>query len=682
MNTLRTYLRIIILSYGNLIFASHPFPALLVLTATFFHPVVGVMGLIGNIVSNLVAKWMHANNDVWKTGIYGVSGVLIGLALGMYAEPSIRLWVFLIVGAAFSGVISVMLGNIFARFDLPIISIPFMLVIWILLLTIGIAKGDSTSFHAITFLRKIDLWLFDQLPLAVFEYIKMFGSIIFQENLLSGLLVLIAISIYSRISMLYGLWGGFLGMIIYSFIHGSLDGYHGLNFVLIALAFGGFFIVQNKHAFLFVSLAVVAVGFVDEGTVKLLKAISMNLNGEIPSLVFAFNIITIIFLLPLKLLPSSPQTFRLNAVPLYLIKSPETNLKWYRRWTGIKTRQRTILTFPFNGEWIVLQGNNGEWTHKGDGRFAWDFVVKDEKDLQAQGTGLSVTDFYAFGLPVLAPAPGTIVAVENMVVDNPPGEATTERNWGNYVIINHGFSEYSEMSHFRQGSITVLPGQVVQRGDIIGYCGNSGRSPVPHIHFQLQNTPILGSSTIPSVFAEGLISGRISTNFIPEKNDKVEALSLKSENKFNLLGKEGSQYTYNVKKGWMQFKETLRYGTDAYGTPAILSDNNLLWYLIEKPSFIEIRPDFKTIPSRLILSGFIDIVGDSLILPKFLQDGFEWDNGKVYFKNNNWFVKTEGKVLMVNQGDGIVDVTMKSDPKFYFKLESKNNRSKNFNNIL
>lgn len=671
MTKLRTYLRIIILSYGNLIFACHLFPALLVLTATFFHPVVGVMGLIGNIISNLVAKWMHALDDVWKTGIYGVSGVLIGLALGMYAEPSIRLWVFLIVGAAFSGVISVMLGNIFTRFDLPIISIPFMLVIWILLLTIGIVKGDSTSFHAVRFLRNIDLWLFDQLPLTVFEYIKMFGSILFQENLLSGLLVLIAIGIYSRISILYGLWGGILGMTIYSFIHGSLDGYHGLNYVLIALAFGGFFIVHNKHAFLFVSLAVIAVGFVDLGTVELLKALSVNLNGEIPSLVFAFNIITIIFLLPLKLPPSSLQPLRLNPVPLYLIKSPETNLKWYRRWVGINTRQRTILTFPFNGVWTVLQGNNGEWTHRAKGEYAWDFVVKDEKGLQAQGTGLSSTDFYAFGLPVLAPAPGTIVSVENRVVDNPPGEATTERNWGNYVIINHGFSEYSELSHFRQESITVYPGQIVQRGDIIGSCGNSGRSPVPHIHFQLQNTPKLGSDTIPSVFAEGLINGIISTNYNPEKNDKVAALSMNDENKFTLLGKEGSTYTYLVKKGWLTFRETLRFGTDAFGTPAILSGNNLLWYLIDRPSFIEIRPDFKTIPSKLIFSGFIDIVGDSLLIPKFLQDGLEWDNGRVSLKNNQWLVETEGKVILLNQEDGIVNVAMKSDPDFHFRLVDK-----------
>ena len=136
------------------------------------------------------------------------------------------------------------------------------------------------------------------------------------------------------------------------------------------------------------------------------------------------------------------------------------------------------------------------------------------------------------------------------MVDNTRGEATTERNWGTYVIINHGCSEYSELSHFRQESITVYPGQIVQRGDIIGSCGNSGRSPVPHIHFQLQNTPKLGSDTIPSVFAEGVINGIISTNYNPEKNDKVAALSMNDENKVTLLRNEGSTDTYLGNKAW------------------------------------------------------------------------------------------------------------------------------------
>jgi len=663
--------KVVLRSYGVMAFSAHSFPAFLILVATFFHPIVGLMGMIGNSISNGTAKWVHANKDAWNSGVFGVSGILIGLALGMYAEPSTRLWVFLIGGSVFSGILSVMIGDFLSRYDLPILSLPFMLVIWLLLLTLGISEQNSLSFITIPYLRNIDLWLFNALPLAVFEYVKMFGNILFQENLFSGVLVLSAIGLYSRISLFYGLWGGIIGLGTYMFIHGSLDGFHGLNFVLISLAFGGFFIVNNRHAFLFTTIAIISVGLVDLGTIEILNALSLNRTGPLPSLVFAFNIVTLIFLFPLKMMPQTLDNLRLTPIPLFQIRSPETNIKWYRRWSGLKARQRTILTFPFSGVWSILQGNNGEWTHKDVGRFAWDFIVRDERKHQASGFGLELTDFYAFGLPVIAPAPGTIYSIENQVEDNPPGEAETERNWGNYVIINHGNGEYSELSHFKQYSIMVVPGQYVQRGDIIGYCGNSGRSPVPHIHFQLQNIPEVGAPTIPSAFSEGMVNGKLATNSIPEKDDTVGLFLPERNETFTLLGKEGTTVNYSVKTGWLSFTESLQFGSDAFGTPAIYTQNNLLWTIIERPSFIEIRPDFKTIPSKLIFSGFIDIIGEGILLPKYLNDGFNWDHGYIEKSENSWIIQTDGKIIRLNQEKGIMDVKFIDNAKFEFKLIEK-----------
>jgi len=35
-----------------------------------------------------------------------------------------------------------------------------------------------------------------------------------------------------------------------------------------------------------------------------------------------------------------------------------------------------------------------------------------------------------------------------------------------------------------------MVGDKVQRGQIIGLCGNSGNSSEPHLHYHLQNTPL------------------------------------------------------------------------------------------------------------------------------------------------------------------------------------------------
>jgi urea transporter/murein DD-endopeptidase MepM/ murein hydrolase activator NlpD len=656
--------RTALLSYGVLAFAAHPVPALLILLATFFHPVVGIMGLAGNLVANLVAFWVHAQKESWRAGVYGVSGLLIGLALGMYAEPSLRLWAFLILGAAFTGVLAVMLGNMFARYDLPILSVPFMLVIWLVLLTIGVTEGDASAFPAIPFLQRIDLWLFDALPLGMFEYVKMFGNILFQENLLSGVLVFTAIVLYSRISALYALWGGLVGMVTYLFLHGSLDGFHGLNYVLIALALGGFFIVNNRHAFWYTTLAVVVVGLVDQATGAVLQNITLQTGGELPPLVFAFNLVTLIFLVPLKMVPWNLAVQHLVPVPLYLIRNPESNRRWYRRWSGRRFRQRTLLTLPFIGEWTVWQGNDGEWTHKGTGRYAWDFVVRDERDRLAAGLGLQVEDYYAFGLPVLSPAPGTVVRVENRVEDNPPQRAESERNWGNYVVLDHGNGEFSELSHFRQGSITVVLGQSVQRGEILGYCGNSGRSPVPHIHFQLQTGPEPGSPTLPAGFAEGSQNGVVRLHFVPVQGDRLAPVEMESPVQWSLIGRETEQWIYSVRNGPWRFTETLQFITDDYGLPAVTNGNNSLWHIIELPHFYEIKPDFKTYPTFLSRSAWMKVIGEGLMLPKKLQDGFAWDRGRVRRDDRLWVVTAGDWVLHLEPEMGIVRIEQVGNTKF------------------
>lgn len=52
---------------------------------------------------------------------------------------------------------------------------------------------------------------------------------------------------------------------------------------------------------------------------------------------------------------------------------------------------------------------------------------------------------------------------------------------GNYVQINHGDgykSIYMHMTHY-----IVEQGQYVEAGQVIGYCGSTGGSTGPHLHF-------------------------------------------------------------------------------------------------------------------------------------------------------------------------------------------------------
>ncbi|MBD3166949.1 peptidoglycan DD-metalloendopeptidase family protein [bacterium] len=646
-------LRATLNSYAVLVFTSHPVPAVMVLLASFYHPVVGGMGLIGALLATITARWLQANEEALQAGIFGVSGLLVGLAMGMYAPASLRMWTFLLLGAVLVGILAVFLGSYLARYDMPILSAPFMMVIWPVLLTIGVERRTDSGFLSVGMLGGLDHWLADTLPEGVYTYIEMFGNILFQHNLISGVLVILAIALYSRISTGYALWGGLLGLATHFFFTGGLDGFNGLNYVLTALAFGGFFIIANLHAFLFTTIAAIAVGMVNLATQEVLDVIS-NGDEAIPSLVFAFNVITLTFLFPLKITLQPHQRRDLLPVPLAVIRSPEANLRWYRRWLSRRHRQKTMLTLPFMGEWTVLQGHDGEWTHKGKGRYAWDFVVRDGEGKQFDGFGLQVTDYYCFSLPVLAPAPGTIFNVQHTVEDNPPRSESIEQNWGNHLMIDHGNGEYTLLAHFRQHSITVAPGQHVQRGQILGYCGNSGRSPVPHIHMQLQSKPELGADSLPAMFSEGVRNGEIEIALSPDKEDRLKPVDLDGEAELTLLGHEGERRHYRCSGNMFKRHETLHFSTDAWGVPAIKSDRSL-WYIIDTPHFQELIPDYRTFPSLLERSSWIRAIGESLVLPKQLKVGLQWKGGRVSEHSGDfWTVQSNGRRLLLDTRSQVI----------------------------
>ena len=98
---------------------------------------------------------------------------------------------------------------------------------------------------------------------------------------------------------------------------------------------------------------------------------------------------------------------------------------------------------------------------------------------------------------------------------------------GNAVIIKHREYEVSVLAHFKQGSIQVDVGDSVGRGQVLGLCGNSGNSSEPHIHYHLQNTPVIQDGTgIKCVFSNLLVSRddktRTEIMYSPIKNDIVK----------------------------------------------------------------------------------------------------------------------------------------------------------------
>jgi murein DD-endopeptidase MepM/ murein hydrolase activator NlpD len=108
---------------------------------------------------------------------------------------------------------------------------------------------------------------------------------------------------------------------------------------------------------------------------------------------------------------------------------------------------------------------------KGFGRFEWPL-----RGLLTQGfwTGHRAIDLaIPIGTPVRAADSGFVVLA---------GE--DDSGYGKRIMINHGACFETLYAHL--SATYVAPGDSVQRGQIIGLSGNSGRSTGPHLHFEVR----------------------------------------------------------------------------------------------------------------------------------------------------------------------------------------------------
>jgi murein DD-endopeptidase MepM/ murein hydrolase activator NlpD len=126
----------------------------------------------------------------------------------------------------------------------------------------------------------------------------------------------------------------------------------------------------------------------------------------------------------------------------------------------------------------------------------------DASDRNHRGSGSEPADYLCYRTPVLAAADGVVARVVDGVPDNRIGELNLRQNWGNVVIVQHGAALFSMVAHLAPGSSEVREGEVIRRGDRLGLCGNSGRSPTPHLHFQLQRSARPGDATVASELHE------------------------------------------------------------------------------------------------------------------------------------------------------------------------------------
>lgn len=223
----------------------------------------------------------------------------------------------------------------------------------------------------------------------------------------------------------------------------------------------------------------------------------------------------------------------------------------------MNNKEPIVIDFPLRGEWVAPNTPGDKVPSHGTDsfglRFAYDFY-RTERNSQTKFYKSSIFKYLTIGIPInecycykeniYSPVDGVVVVVKDgakepkrlhLVLDLfkvllnsifvPVSKINLHKYTGNYVIIK--FDEvYAFFAHICPNSICVKEGQIIKKGDLIGFVGHTGNSTAPHLHFHLMDSlDLLTAKGIPCIFNKYdlLIQGEWISfeNSIPKSNQRI-----------------------------------------------------------------------------------------------------------------------------------------------------------------
>lgn len=647
MNPLKTQYHLKLLfdcllnSYAQVFFSNSKIFAAVLIVVSFFDVGGGLGSVIAVLCCALLAILLKYNHQSIRDGSLTYNALMVGTAIGYSFDWNSSIFLLITVASTLTFFITVWYTVSLGSKKLPLLSAPFLLGLWIVML-------GAPNFSAIHLNPKTSLSLFNYFPelftqttafidgLDWANYLHLLfrsvGAIFFQFNDLAGVLILLGLLCQSRIAFVLTIYSFSIGYGFYSGLEGNFSqlvySYIGFNFILTGIALGGFFIVPSWRSFLLVGLVIPVNALLISGLHPLFQIIGLPLFS------LPFNLIVL-----LTLVVVGQRYYSGGIVPvLHQEYSPEKHLYKHLRNISRYSNQTAIQLFlPVMGVWRVSQAFFGKHTHKGPFAYAFDFDVVNEQGLTYQNEGNQVEDYLCYNLPVIAAASGYVSDVKDDIDDNEVSEVNLVQNWGNSIVIKHAEGLFTKLSHLKKGSILVKPGDYVWKGQVVARCGSSGRSPEPHLHFQVQALPYVGSATLAYPFSYYLKKNQkinLKTFQYPSENDLVQniAPTLQLTEAFTMIpGKRILVESSSSKKS-----ETWVVYTDAWNQTYFHVENtNTVAYFVNDGSvfyFTEFYGDSKSLlfvffqAAYKVLLGVYDEIAmhDSLIPAHQIPSGLQF----------------------------------------------------------
>ncbi|MFD0782833.1 urea transporter [Micromonospora azadirachtae] len=302
-NPLVSFLDACLRGVAQVVLQNNPLTGLLILAAigwgAFENGKPQVLGgaVLGLVVGTATALALRVEHSSWRKGLFGFSPVLTGIAVPTFLDDRPLTWLYLVLGAAGTTVVTLALNAVFKRWALTAYTFPFVLTTWVLLM----AAYQFDRFHVMTQLTPkfpgegtltgaaVDWGL-------VPTFLRGVSQVFLTDSWISGLIIVVALLVNSRWSALFAVVGS-VGATLLALWFGadgaSLDkGLFGFNAVLTAIVVGA---VAHRPGVLATGYTLFGIAltlFVQMAMTTMLTPLG------IPVLTGPFNVATWLLLLP------------------------------------------------------------------------------------------------------------------------------------------------------------------------------------------------------------------------------------------------------------------------------------------------------------------------------------------------------------------------------------------------
>ncbi|MGW8124012.1 urea transporter [Roseivirga echinicomitans] len=238
------FIQTILRGIGQVMFQNNIYSGLLFLVGIAYNSwSLGLAALFGTIISTVTAQLLKYPKDDIQNGLYGFNGALTGIAMLCFFEVNGFTLLALFIGAVLSTI-----TMHFLKRALPPFTAPFVMVSWFVIYSLlfvfnlPLLPSAATAGNTFKFLTAL---------------INSFGQVMLQENVITGLIFLLAILVNNRLMAVYSLYAAALGTLagwLFSEpISGLNAGLMGYNAILCAIALSG----KKRSDFMWITLTII-----------------------------------------------------------------------------------------------------------------------------------------------------------------------------------------------------------------------------------------------------------------------------------------------------------------------------------------------------------------------------------------------------------------------------------------